>query len=135
MKIIVGAAIGNCVHVGGLHHFLKLAEAEGYRTISLGPAVPVNRIIRIIKEEKPDITALSYRLTPDTASELFKNLKEELQREKLQNTRMIFGGTPPVAAEAARSGLFEKVFDGTEKKVSLGSRCLCGRFKFVDHDA
>lgn len=119
MKIIVGAAIGNCVHVGGLHHFLKLAEAEGYRTISLGPAVPVNRIIRIIKEEKPDITALSYRLTPDTASELFKNLKEELQREKLQNTRMIFGGTPPVAAEAARSGLFEKVFDGTEKIESI----------------
>lgn len=119
MKTIIGAAIGSCVHVGGLHHFLKLAETEGYRTISFGPAVPVKRIIKLIREEKPDITAISYRLTPETASELFDNLKDELQKEGLKNTRMIFGGTPPVAAVALKSGLFEKVFDGTDKAESI----------------
>ncbi len=119
MKKIIGAAIGSCVHVGGLHHFLKLAETEGYRTISFGPAVPVKRIIRLIREEKPDITAISYRLTPETASELFNNLKDEIEKEGLQNIRMIFGGTPPVAAVAIKSGLFEKVFDGTDKPESI----------------
>ncbi|HPC98219.1 MAG TPA: hypothetical protein PL040_04550, partial [Bacteroidales bacterium] len=63
MKKITGAAIGNCVHVGGLHHFLKFAEAEGYATSSLGPAVSVKRIVKAVNEEKPDILAISYRLT------------------------------------------------------------------------
>jgi len=119
MKKIIGAAIGSCVHVGGLHHFLKLAEAEGYKTVSFGPAVSIKRVIRLIRDEIPDIIALSYRLTPETAAELFSELKTELKKEGLQDSRMIFGGTPPVAAEAVRSGLFEMVFDGTGKLESI----------------
>jgi hypothetical protein len=114
MKTIAGAAIGSCVHVGGLHHFLKLAETEGYRTISYGPAVSVKRIARIIREEKPDIMAISYRLTPESASELFSELKAELGKGGAVNIRMLFGGTPPVARKARESGLFEYAFDGTE---------------------
>jgi hypothetical protein len=114
MKKIIGAAMGSCVHVGGLHHFLKMAESEGYRAISFGPAVPVNRLINIIRNENPDITALSYRLTPETARELFTELKNELEKSGLDSSRMIFGGTPPVAAVAKETGLFERVFDGTQ---------------------
>lgn len=114
MKKIIGAAIGNCVHIGGLYHFLKLAEAEGYKTESLGPAVSVKRLVKIISDEKPDIVAISYRLTPETASELFSELRDELGKSECENARMIFGGTPPVAEVALKSGLFEKVFDGTE---------------------
>lgn len=119
MKNIIGAAIGSCVHVGGLHHFLKKAEAEGFKTVSLGPAVSVSRLIRAIRDENPDIVALSYRLTPESASELFQELKEELLKAGLESTRMIFGGTPPVAFQALNSGLFEKVFDGTEPADSI----------------
>lgn len=119
MKTIIGAAIGSCVHVGGLHHFLKLAEAEGYNTLSYGPAVSVKRVVKIIKEERPDIMALSYRLTPESAGELFMELKNAFSAEGLKNIRMIFGGTPPVALEAVKSGLFEKVFDGTEPSGSI----------------
>jgi methylmalonyl-CoA mutase cobalamin-binding subunit len=119
MKTIIGAAIGSCVHVGGLHHFLKIAEAEGYKAVSLGPAVSIKRLIRVIKDEKPDILALSYRLTPETASELFMELKDELKKAGEENTGMIFGGTPPVAAEAINSGLFDKVFNGTETVESI----------------
>ncbi len=36
-KKIVGAALGTCVHVSGLYHFLKSAEAAGYETILLAP--------------------------------------------------------------------------------------------------
>ncbi len=119
IKTIIGAAIGNCVHVGGLHHFLKLAESEGYKTYSLGPAVSVKRLIKTIKEENPLITALSYRLTPETASELFGELKRELAQAGIENIRMIFGGTPPVAVVARESGIYEHVFDGTEPVESI----------------
>lgn len=114
MKKIIGAAIGNCVHIGGLHHFLKLAESEGYRTVSYGPAVPVSRLVKVIIEEKPDIVAISYRLTPESAVPLFAELEAAMVYAGLKGYRMIFGGTPPVAEVAARTGLFERLFDGTE---------------------
>ncbi|MFH1160846.1 MAG: methionine synthase [bacterium] len=114
MKKILGAAIGTCVHIGGLHHFLKLAEAEGYRTISLGPAVPFQCILEAIHKEKPDILAISYRLTPEVAESLFIELKQGLAKESFSGCRMVFGGPPPVAAKARESGLFEAAFDGSE---------------------
>jgi hypothetical protein len=119
MKTIIGAAIGNCVHVAGLYHFLKLAESEGYRTAYYGPAVPVKRLVKFIHDDKPEIVALSYRLTPETASELLKELKAELGLAGISNCRMIFGGTPPVADVALNSGMFERVFNGTEGEESI----------------
>jgi len=41
MKKYIGAAIGNCVHVGGAVNFLKLAEEEGHSTEFLGAAVSI----------------------------------------------------------------------------------------------
>lgn len=114
MKTIIGAAIGNCVHVGGLHHFLKLAEAEGYQTKSMGPAVSVKRIIDEVRAEKPDILALSYRLTPDVAGNLIQEIARAINELGKIETRFIFGGPPPVANLAKISGFFEKVFDGSE---------------------
>lgn len=121
MKKILGAALGNCVHVAGLHHFLKIAESEGYQTVSLGPAVSISRIIENIKTEKPDLVAISYRLTPEVAKNLFQELKIRLQKEGLKNIRLVFGGTPSVGAEAINSGLFEHVFLGTESLRELKS--------------
>ena len=63
-KKILGAAIGNCIHVAGLMNFLALAEQEGYTTLFLGPAVPIPKLVQSIKEQEPDIVAVSYRLTP-----------------------------------------------------------------------
>jgi len=114
MKKILGAAIGNCVHVGGLHHFLKQAENAGYHTKSLGPAVQVAALVRAISEIKPDIVAVSYRLTAESAKSLFDELRELISSEDIRGCRFIFGGTPPAARAADESGLFEAVFNGTE---------------------
>lgn len=119
MKKIIGAALGSCVHVAGLHHFLKMAEREGYKAISYGPAVTVKRLVMIISEEQPDIVAVSYRLTPASVASLLGELERELANAGIRNCRMIFGGTPPVAAVAARTGLFERIFDGTEAPGSV----------------
>jgi len=137
MKNIIGAAIGNCVHVSGLHHFLMLAEKEGFTTVSLGPAVPVKKLVKVVKEKKPLILAISYRLTPETANVLFAELKKELSESGIGNLRIVFGGTPPVARLAEESGLFESVFDGTESVESIrgylrGEKTKQGKDSFPD---
>lgn len=113
--------MGTCVHVGGLYHFLKTAEAEGYYSILLGPAVSINRIVDAIIREKPEITAISYRLTPEVASTLFEELAKALKAKNLSKSRLIFGGTPPVAAIASKCSLFERSFDGSESLSEIQS--------------
>jgi len=113
-KKIIGAALGTCVHVSGLYHFLKLAEAAGYETNLLGPAVSPQRLVNAILEYRPDIVAVSYRLTPEVAGSLFDELKLLVEKNNLNYMRFVFGGTPPVAELARKSGLFEQAFSGTE---------------------
>lgn len=121
-KIILGCAIGNCVHIGGLNHFLQLAKLERFKTISLGPAVPLEKLIKAIRKFNPDIVAISYRLTPDVGEKLFLKLKEFIQSDEfLKSKKYIFGGTPSVAEVARKFNFFDKVFDGTEStdEISL----------------
>jgi len=113
-KKILGAALGTCVHVSGLYHFLKSAEAAGYETKLLGPAVSPQRLVNAIMEHHPDIAAVSYRLTPAVAKNLFAELKNLVEQYKLSSQRFVFGGTPPAAQAAKESGLFERIFAGTE---------------------
>lgn len=113
-KLILGCALGNCVHIGGLNHFLRLAELEGFNTYSLGPAVPLERLFNEIEKQSPDIVAVSYRLTPEVAENLFDSLKELINKKSLHKIKFIFGGTPSVAKVARNKKIFDKVFDGTE---------------------
>lgn len=120
-KLILGCALGNCVHIGGLNHFLRLAELEGFRTYSLGPAVPLERLIKEIKNVSPDIVAVSYRLTPEVAKNLFETLRQLIDKNSLHKIKFIFGGTPSVANVAKEMNIFEKVFDGTENLEEIKS--------------
>jgi methanogenic corrinoid protein MtbC1 len=65
-KTVIAAALGECVHVAGITNFLRLAETAGWRTVFLGPAVPVEKILAAAKAEKADLVGVSYRLTPET---------------------------------------------------------------------
>lgn len=114
MKKYVGAAIGNCVHVGGIINFLRLAEQEGNETVFLGPAVSINKLIQYVLEIKPDVVAIGYRLTPKNAIPLFNELEGYIHEKELNNCIWIFGGTKPVAEEAYKFRYFSKIFDGTE---------------------
>jgi len=114
-KTILGAALGECVHVAGVLNFLRLAEAEGYRTLFTGPATRVDELVAAIRRESPDIVAVSYRLTPENARSLLMELGETCSNEGLiGHVRFVFGSTPPVAAIAREVGLFETVFSGEE---------------------
>ncbi|MHB9031500.1 MAG: cobalamin-dependent protein [Anaerolineae bacterium] len=114
MKTVVAAALGECVHVAGVLNFLRLASSAGWRTVFLGPAVPLERVRSAALAEKADLVAVSYRLTPENGARLLGEFAEELDDLHSAGVRFAFGGTPPVAERARSLGFFERVFDGSD---------------------
>jgi methylmalonyl-CoA mutase cobalamin-binding subunit len=113
LKILAGA-LGDCVHIGGVSQFLRLAEELGYRTEFTGPATSVEAFIAAAQEVDPDIIGLSYRLTPENAALLLEDFERAVEETGLSHKRFVFGGTPPVAEVARKTGFFEAVFDGRD---------------------
>lgn len=110
-EFILGASIGNCVHVAGVMHFLSLAEEEGYQTEFLGPATSIDRLFEGILQRKPDIVAISYRLTPENVIPLLDEVNAR-RKELPFEVEWEFGGTKPVADLARKYGFFSFVSDG-----------------------
>ncbi len=119
MKTVVAAALGECVHVAGVMNFLRLAEAAGWRTVFLGPAVPVERVLEVARREKADLVGVSYRLTPETGERLLAQFAEAADDLRSAGVRFAFGGTPPVAERARAIGFFERVFVGGEPETEV----------------
>ncbi|MEW5872058.1 MAG: cobalamin B12-binding domain-containing protein [Chloroflexota bacterium] len=113
-KTVVAAALGECVHVAGINRFLRLAQAAGWRTVFLGPAVPVEEVLQAARREGADLVAVSYRLTPETGERLLAEFAEAADDLHSAGVRFAFGGTPPIAARARALGFFEQVFEGGE---------------------
>jgi methylmalonyl-CoA mutase cobalamin-binding subunit len=114
MTIVIGS-LGEDVHVAGTWGFANIAKKEGYNVVLLGPAVTVKEFIGAIIETDANIIGISYRLSPESAKFHLSNLKNGLQEAGLLNRRYFFGGTPPAAEIARSTGMFERVFDGTEQ--------------------
>lgn len=114
MKTVVAAALGECVHVAGVMRFLRLAEAAGWRTVFLGPAVPVEDVLQAARQEKADLVGVSYRLTPETGERLLAHFAEEADELHSKGVRFAFAGTPPIAERARAMGFFEQIFEGGE---------------------
>jgi len=114
MKTVIAGALGECVHIAGVMNFLRLAEAAGWRTVFLGPAVSIEQVLEAANREKADLVGISYRLTPETGERLLGQFAEEASDLHAAGVRFAFGGTPPVAERAWALGFFERVFDGSE---------------------
>jgi len=114
MKKFLGAAIGNCVHIGGVVNFLRLAEEEGNKTEFLGAAVSIEKLIDAVLKSNPDVVSVGFRLTPESVIPLLNSLQNEIQSRGLDTITWIFGGTKPVADIARNYSFFSKIFDGTE---------------------
>ena len=120
MKTIVAGALGECVHVAGVINFLRLAELAGWRTVFLGPAVPIEGLIEAAVREKADLVGVSYRLTPETGERLLAEFAEAAADLHEQGVRFAFGGTPPVSRKAEALGdFFEKILDGTQSREEI----------------
>ena len=120
MKTVIAGALGECVHVAGVSKFLRLAEQAGWKTIFLGPAVPVKTMLDTVRQVKAEsdgdqvLVGVSYRLTPETGERLLGQFAEEASELHELGVRFVFGGTPPVAERADKIGFFERSFNGTE---------------------
>jgi methanogenic corrinoid protein MtbC1 len=93
-KTVVAAALGECVHVAGVLNFLRLAEAAGWRTVFLGPAVPIVEVLESARTENADLIGVSYRLTPETGERLLGEFAEAADELHSAGKRFAFGGTP-----------------------------------------
>ena len=113
-KLIIGASLGNCVHVAGVAHFLSLAEDEGYAAMFLGPAVSVSAVLECVRVNEPDVVALSYRLTPENGIAIIRELIDRFNAEGGHKPVWCFGGTAPVAALVRELGFFDVIFDGSD---------------------
>jgi hypothetical protein len=113
-KTVVAAALGECVHVAGVLGFLRLAEIAGWRTVFLGPAVPIEAVLIAARQEDAALVGVSYRLTPETGERLLGDFAEAADVLHSSGVRFAFGGTPPVAEKARQLGFFERVFDGSQ---------------------
>ena len=62
-RVLAGSA-GDCVHSLGVETFSEWMEDQdlGYVAIKLGPAVPIDDLINKIRESRPEVVAISYRL-------------------------------------------------------------------------
>ena len=116
---VIAAAIGECVHIAGVINFLRLAEAAGWHTVFLGPAVPIEEVLDMARLEQADLVGVSYRLTPETGERLLGEFAEAADELRSAGVRFAFGGTPPVAARARQLGFFERVFEGGEPAESV----------------
>jgi len=111
--LVIGASLGNCVHVAGAAHFLSLAEDEGYETLFLGPAVSVATVLDSVETRKPVMVTLGYRLTPENGVTIVRELIEK-SAGLTHKPVWIFGGTAPVAERVRELGFFDVIFDGTD---------------------
>jgi methylmalonyl-CoA mutase cobalamin-binding subunit len=118
MRILAGA-LGECVHVAGVNHFLTLAEQLGHTTLFAGPATDAETWADLAHEFNPDIIGVSYRLTPENARAALQEFWAVMKAAGLSERRFVFGGTPPVAEVARQMGIFEAVFDGTDPPTAV----------------
>ncbi len=114
-KKILGGSIGKDVHIAGILNFLTLAEKEGYNTIYLGGAIPLEKVVDAIQHNEPDIVALSYRLGKESLINLLNYFDKLIKKANLNKIpKLIFGGTVETGEVAREFGIFSKVFNGTE---------------------
>lgn len=113
-KTIVAAALGECVHVAGVMNFLRLAELAGWKTVFLGPAVAIEKVIATAKREDASLVGVSYRLTPETGERLLGEFAEAADELRNKGVRFAFAGTPPLVVKAKEMGFFGQAFEGGE---------------------
>ena len=118
MRILAGA-LGDCVHVAGVNHFLHYAEQLGHETLFTGPATDAETWAELARDFQPDIIGVSYRLTPENAQVALREFWAIMKAAGLEDRRFVFGGTPPVANIARELGIFEAVFDGSEPPAAV----------------
>ncbi len=97
-KVVVGTVAGD-IHNIGKTILCTLLTADGFEVIDLGIDVPLDKFLTVVKEEKPDLLAMSALLTI-TAQEQ-KNVIEALMREEIRDEVKIMVGGGAISEQFA----------------------------------
>lgn len=97
-KVVVGTVAGD-IHNIGKTILCTLLTADGFEVIDLGIDVPMQKFLTVVKEEKPDLLAMSALLTI-TAQEQ-KNVIEALMREEIRDEVKIMVGGGAISEQFA----------------------------------
>ena len=101
-KVVIGTVKGD-LHDIGKNLVALMLEGDGYVIKDLGVDVPVEEFIRAIKEENPDILAMSALLT--TTMSMMKTTIEAVIAEGLRDkVKVIVGGAPVTETFANQIG-------------------------------
>jgi len=94
----VGTVAGD-IHNIGKTILCTLLTADGFEVIDLGIDVPMEKFLTVVKEDKPDLLAMSALLTI-TAQEQ-KNVIEALMREEIRDEVKIMVGGGAISEQFA----------------------------------
>jgi corrinoid protein of di/trimethylamine methyltransferase len=101
-KIVIGVVEGD-VHDIGKNIVKTLLDVAGFNVIDLGRNVPLRKFVDTVKEQKPDILAMSALMTTTMLGipEEIQMLKEAGLRD---NVKVMIGGAPLSASYAEKVG-------------------------------
>lgn len=90
-KVMFSVSAGNELHEIGIRMVTDFFELDGWDTFYLGSNMPIQAIIRELKEKKVDLLAISITMGDNIqfASDLISNIKSN---EDLKDIKIIVGG-------------------------------------------
>jgi 5-methyltetrahydrofolate--homocysteine methyltransferase len=95
-KIVIGTVSGD-IHDVGKNIVAMMLQADGWEVSDLGVDVSAEKFVKTVREEKPDVIALSALLT-STMKEM-ETVIESLEKSGLRNkVKVIVGGRPVTRA-------------------------------------
>lgn len=95
-KIVIGTVSGD-IHDVGKNIVAMMLQADGWEVFDLGVDVSAEKFVKTVREEKPDVIALSALLT-STMKEM-ETVIESLEKSGLRNkVKVIVGGRPVTRA-------------------------------------
>lgn len=118
-RLFLAGALGEDAHVAGVARALQVAHEAGWTTLGLGPCVSVQGFLQAVREHRPELVGISYRLTPETGEPLLVELIAAVRAAGLRDVRFLFAGTPPLAERARALRFFERCFEGGESPEEL----------------
>lgn len=122
-KIVIGVVQGD-IHDIGKNIVKVLIEAAGFKVIDLGNDVPVDNFINTVRNEKPDILALSSLMT--TTMTKMKEIIETLEAQGLRKRIKVIIGGAPVTEQFARTICADGYGEDAADAVKLIEDLTCG---------
>jgi len=101
-KVVIGTVKGD-LHDIGKNLVALMLEGAGFEIKDLGVDVPIEEFIRVVREEKADVLAMSALLT--TTMQMMKQTIDAFETAGLRNqVKFIIGGAPVTETYATQIG-------------------------------